>query len=112
MCFGPAHLVHSYIFEELVTGGDLYSYVQYKGGHLEEAQSAVLIHQIIQGIEYLHRKEIVHRDLKPENILIATLADAARIVITDFGSAFKSIPGARKPARMETELGTLEYVAP
>lgn len=109
-----------YIFQDLVTGGDLFSFLEYKGGRLDEAQAAVIIHQVLLGIEYLHSHGIVHRDLKPDNILMTSLDDGARVVITDFGNA-RYLPGSfkqnheqvpNKCERMFSTAGTLEYTAP
>ena len=108
-----------YIFQELVTGGDLFSFLEYKGGCLNSMQAAVIIRQILKGIEYLHDKNIVHRDLKPDNILMTSLEDGARVVITDFGNA-RSLPTQRnmkapstdKFQRMFSYVGTLEFAAP
>ncbi|KAF2181806.1 Pkinase-domain-containing protein [Zopfia rhizophila CBS 207.26] len=108
-----------YIFQELVAGGDLFSYLEYKGGSLCDVEAAVIVRQILKGVEYLHEHDIVHRDLKPDNILMTSLDDGARIVITDFGNA-RFIPkttgsGERKALqkkRMFSLVGTLEYTAP
>lgn len=108
-----------YLFEELVTGGDLFSYIEYKGNRLEDVEAAVIVRQILKGVEYLHDHDIVHRDLKPDNILLTSLEDGARIVITDFGNA-RFLPKDRNTAvlrdvpkkRMFSVVGTLEYVAP
>jgi serine/threonine protein kinase len=108
-----------YILQELVTGGDLFSFIEYKGGRLDNLQAVIVIRQILLGVEYLHAQEIVHRDLKPDNVLMTSLEDGARVVITDFGSA-RFLPDAasmssqhtKKPQRMFSYVGTLEYAAP
>ncbi|MCJ1388318.1 Meiosis-specific serine/threonine-protein kinase mek1 [Xylographa bjoerkii] len=105
-----------YIFEELMTGGDLFSFLEYKGGTLDEAGAGVIVHQILEGLTYLHNLGIVHRDLKPENILMQSLADAARVVLTDFGCAIKIAPTGQTggpPRRLKTmRVGTPGYSAP
>ena len=109
----------SYIFQELVTGGDLFSYLEYKGGCLCDTEAAVIVRQILKGIDYLHDRDIVHRDLKPDNVLMTSLDEGARVVITDFGNA-RWLPQPDKPEerwsplkrRMFSEVGTLEYTAP
>lgn len=108
-----------YIFLELVTGGDLFSFLEYKGGRLDNAQAAVVIRQVLVGLEYLHKQDIVHRDLKPDNILMTSLEDGARVVITDFGNA-RYLPDAtcankkrgNRYQRMFSYVGTLEFAAP
>lgn len=95
--------------------------MEYKGSRLLDVEAAVIVRQILKGVEYLHDLEIVHRDLKPDNILMTSFDDGARIVITDFGharylpksevqdtSSDKKAPGRR----MHTLVGTLEYQAP
>ncbi|MCJ1400013.1 Meiosis-specific serine/threonine-protein kinase mek1 [Xylographa trunciseda] len=105
-----------YIFEELMTGGDLFSFLEYKGGAIDEAGAGVIVRQILEGLTYLHSQGIVHRDLKPENILMQSLSDAARVVITDFGCAVKMALTEQTggpPKRLKTmRVGTAGYSAP
>lgn len=108
-----------YIFQELVTGGDLFSFLEYKGGRLDDAQATIVIRQVLIGVEYLHAQQIVHRDIKPDNILVTSLEDGARVVITDFGNA-RILPDVSsmndqqsvKYKRMFSYVGTLEFAAP
>lgn len=108
-----------YMFQELVTGGDLFSYIEYKQGRIPSIESAVIIRQVLKGVEYLHGQDIAHRDLKPDNILMTSLDNGARVVITDFGHA-RFLPNAATPhdytnnklRRMFSIVGTLEYTAP
>ncbi|KAJ4379087.1 hypothetical protein N0V86_005128 [Didymella sp. IMI 355093] len=108
-----------FMFQELVTGGDLFSYIEYKQGKIPSIESAVIIRQVLKGVEYLHNQDIVHRDLKPDNILMTSLDSGARVVITDFGNA-RFLPNANtqkdstnnKLRRMFSIVGTLEYTAP
>ena len=44
----------------------------------------MILHQILQGLEYLHYKYIKHGDLKMENILISS---SHEIKIADFGTS-------------------------
>jgi serine/threonine protein kinase len=103
-----------YIFEELVTGGDLFSFLAYKNGRLDSILAAVIIRQMLKGLEYLHNQDIVHRDIKPENVLMTSLDDGARVVLTDFGNA-RYLPEASRQnqvQRMFSCVGTLAYSAP
>ena len=46
------------------------------------AQKLELMEQVVEGIEYLHKKNIVHRDLKPSNLMIDK---DGTVKIIDFG---------------------------
>jgi tRNA A-37 threonylcarbamoyl transferase component Bud32 len=108
---------HIFIFQELVTGGDLLSYLERKGG-LDEPEAAVIVFQLLKALEYLHSHGVVHRDIKPENILLTSWRKGARIVLTDFGQARKLVDDgntakdARAVSRMCTVVGTVGYAAP
>ena len=96
-----------------MTGGDLYSYIEHKGGSLHETEAAVVIRQLLEALKYIHGKDIVHRDVKPDNILIASLRETAKVVLTDFGSARRITPtGQTSFRRMSTKVGTIDYCAP
>ena len=69
--------------------------------HLSNEGKLYLIIQVLQALEYLHKRGIVHHDLKPSNILVF----AEQIKLLDFGLAIK--PGES----MGTQ-GTLPYMAP
>jgi pheromone a factor receptor len=109
-----------YIFQELVPGGDLFSYMAHKQ-RLDNVEAAVIVWQILKGVQYLHERNIVHRDLKPDNILLSSLESGARVIITDFGNA-RLLPQekttgvksakARLQHRMFSTTGTAEYMAP
>lgn len=105
-----------YIFQELITGGDLLSFLDTKD-HLTEAQAAVIVRQLLEAVDYLHRMQVVHRDIKPENILMTSWRDGARIVLTDFGQSrtIVDLENAAKNAgigRMQSIVGTYGYTAP
>jgi calcium-dependent protein kinase len=58
-----------YLVQEICKGGELFEEVL-KRGKFTERDSAVLIKQILQCMNYTHSSNIVHRDLKPENVLL------------------------------------------
>jgi len=101
----------SYIFSELSTGGDLYSYMQIRGGHLDDYNARFISRQVTLAIQYLHFNGIAHRDIKPENVLVSHTYFGGRVVLTDFGFAI-NIGSASRTARMMSKLGTEGYAAP
>ncbi|KAK4501359.1 hypothetical protein PRZ48_007167 [Zasmidium cellare] len=105
-----------YIFQDLVTGGDLLSYMENKGP-LPEPQAAMIVRQLLEAVKYLHENEVVHRDIKPENILMTSWEEGARVVLTDFGQSrrAKDVDAAAKKEgvfRMQSRIGTHGYTAP
>ncbi|EXJ72356.1 CAMK protein kinase [Cladophialophora psammophila CBS 110553] len=98
-----------YIMQDLVTAGDLFSYIESKNGKLLEVEAAVIIRQILVALRFLHNKNIVHRDIKPDNVLMTSLAAGCRVVLTDFGAARRI---ESKLHRMSSIIGTREYAAP
>lgn len=60
------------------------------GGQIDErrsfspAEAALMIHGVLQGLDYAHSHGVVHRDLKPDNILMSN-HDVPKIA--DFGFA-------------------------
>jgi len=73
-----------YIFTEYCPGGDLYSYVK-KNGLFNEALAKRLFRQMLEGIEFLHRKRrLCHHDIKLENFV---LDQNFRVKLLDFGFA-------------------------
>ncbi|QEU58205.1 Mek1 [Kluyveromyces lactis] len=101
-----------YIFQDLISGGDLFSYLA-KGDCLvpiSETESLIIIYQILLALKFLHSNGIVHRDLKLDNILLHTPEPCTKVVLADFGIA-KELSQSTKE-RMHTVVGTPEYCAP
>ncbi len=52
----------SYIFLELCTGGDLFSYiVSHSDSRLCQAETKYIMYQLLKGLKYLHDRLISHR---------------------------------------------------
>lgn len=106
---------YAYILSELVSGGELYSYIT-RHRWLDENQAALVIYYLLEAIRYLHECGIVHRDIKPENILVETetkegIIEEEKIVnikLIDFGLSRAMLPNQV----LIEQCGTLSYVAP
>lgn len=72
-----------------------------------EQSSVGYMHQILQGVQYIHQQNIVHLDLKPENIVCEDRT-GFQIKIIDFGLASRL--DSSTPLRVMH--GTPEFVAP
>ena len=70
-----------YLLMEFCPKGELFNYIV-ENQNLSKEKSAFFYYQLINGVEYLHRKGICHRDLKPENLL---LTNDLQLKIIDFG---------------------------
>lgn len=84
---GPA------IVMEYVDGTTLEEYLERS---LSRRERHALLHDILDGVDYLHHRGVLHNDIKPENIIV-NANGAARII--DFGlsvsddSAYKGVVG-------------------
>ncbi|GAA6107024.1 calcium/calmodulin-dependent protein kinase IGb isoform X1 [Tachysurus ichikawai] len=97
---------HYYLVMQLVSGGELFDRILDRGVYSEKDASLV-IRQVLDGVNYLHKNGIVHRDLKPENLLYYSPDEKSKIMISDFGLSKMEDKGI-----MSTACGTPGYVAP
>ncbi len=67
---------------QYMENGQLFDYIV-KKRRIPEIQARKMFHQLLDGIEYMHKVGIAHRDLKPENILLSY--DNNKLKIVDFG---------------------------
>jgi serine/threonine protein kinase len=98
-----------YIFTDLATAGDLFSYTQSHGGSLDDYQTRVITRQVALAVQFLHSRDIAHRDIKQENILVTDTHFGGRAILTDFGFATQI---NTRTGRMMSKLGTDGYLAP
>ncbi len=74
-----------YIVMEMLSGGDLFTYLEKRSFIVKEDRAKILAHQVATALFYLHQFGVAHRDLKPENILMADEGDESDLKVVDFG---------------------------
>jgi len=96
---------------EFAAGGELFDFLMFTGCFDEKA-SRSYFHQMINGLEAMHKLGIAHRDLKPENLLFD---ENYTLKIADFGFATSFVDesmGKAQRIKMKTACGTKGYLAP
>lgn len=95
----------AFIVMELLAGVELKEYFDNEN-HFQIKDSANIMFQLLDALEYSHSRGVVHRDLKPSNILIT---DEEKIKIADFGIA--KIDSA-DITQIGNVMGTPSYMSP
>ena len=93
---------------EYLSGGDLINLVTEREKKLTEAEAAIIVKQIAQGIKYLNNYGVIHRDIKPENIMLKEKNDLNSLKIIDFGLTKTLAPNEK----LAEGMGTISFVAP
>lgn len=105
---------------EMVTQGNSTALVMeyIDGGNLEKFQSklpyvlpevsALIVIEILKGLQHAHERSIIHRDLKPENVLVG---HDGRVLVTDFGLA-KVQDASTAITQPNHVLGSADYMSP
>lgn len=97
-----------YLVTQLATGGELFDRIVQQGRFTEHDASLVVV-QMLEALQYLHKQNIVHRDLKPENILYLTPDEDLNVVLADFGIAKRLQLSDEK---LTSSAGSFGYAAP
>lgn len=72
---------YSYLIMEYCTGGNLQQYIE-KNGQVPVELLRKFSRQLLEALNYCHKKKIVHKDIKPANILIDSMLN---VKLADFG---------------------------
>ena len=93
-----------YIIMEYCNQGELFDYIV-AHQKLEEDEASIFFYQLINGVDYIHKKGVAHRDLKPENLLL-TVDKILKII--DFGLSHEY----DENSLLKTKCGSPSYAAP
>jgi tRNA A-37 threonylcarbamoyl transferase component Bud32 len=95
-------LIHGYSWRKLLRDRKV----------LSGPEAAVLVEQLLDGVEAAHQAHVLHRDLKPENVMISEQGNVVKVA--DFGLAKIRVDGLNDPksqTRMGIAMGTLGYMS-
>ncbi|XP_017780877.1 PREDICTED: serine/threonine-protein kinase PLK4 [Nicrophorus vespilloides] len=97
-----------YLVLELCHNGELQQYLKKNTEYnvLTEDEARVVMQQVVEGLQYLHRHNILHRDMSLSNLL---LTKDRQIKIADFGLATKLASPEEKHMTM---CGTPNFISP
>ena len=95
-----------YIAQEYVDGVDAECALQ-RTGPFPPRLAALVVLEVVRGLEEIHARGLVHRDLKPDNLLLGRRGEAK---IADFGVALDL--KAQSLTRTGVTIGTPTYMSP
>lgn len=98
------------IIMELLEGMSLSDYIKRKG-KVSKDEALYIFKQILQAIDYAHKKGIIHRDIKPSNVFLIKEGNALKVKVLDFGIAKLASSDMRMTAT-GMQMGTPLYMSP
>lgn len=107
-----------FIMEMELCGNNLRSWIEEKSSPTQMVPYTTantqfwILHDIIQGLKFLHGIKIIHRDLRPENVMFSGNGYEFPVKLGDFGLARKVHSQGSKSSSFTTHPGSTLYNAP